>query len=460
MKYKNQKHILPISVIGLMIIIFFSCAKTDIQFGQQFIDNNYGQIIQTDTITPVVSTVYIDSFATNNLNTALVGVTNDTAIGTTTYSSYFQLGVPTYNSTSTAYDNAIYDSLTLFVKLKTGGVWSGDTTKPLTLNVYRLTQNIIAPNYGSSLYNTDAFTYDPTPLGSYTIPKYYPNLMDSTNDTLSIRLSDALGMDLLNKLQNDSLPIQSSNAFIYFFNGLKIAAASNSNLAIALSDSVQMRLYFKTPASPQDTEKYIIFPIYQNNLQFNSVSVQRKGALSDANINSINYQIPSSQTNNSAYLQPMANTVIKLNFPTVYSLLLRQSYIKIVKATLYVRPVNGSYNPQTVWQLPPTLYLYQTDLHNGFGSSLSSGSSGAAQGGNLQYDVVSGNSELGTYYSYDLTSYLQGMAANPGALATGVGLLLSPPTSSIYTTYNRLIIGDGSNANAKMDLQIQYISVQ
>jgi hypothetical protein len=156
----------------------------------------------------------------------------------------------------------------------------------------------------------------------------------------------------------------------------------------------------------------------------------------------------------------MANAVVKLNFPTIYSLLLRKSYIQIVKATLYIRPLNGSYNPQTVWQLPPALYLYQTDLHNGFGSALT-GSGSATQNGNLQYNVVTGDPQLlGTYYTYDLTAYLQSLINSPGAVAQDIGLLLAPQTSSMYSTYNRLILGDGNNANGKMVLQIQYISVQ
>ncbi|ANI89678.1 hypothetical protein A9P82_10490 [Arachidicoccus ginsenosidimutans] len=454
MKYKNLKIIYPIFVIGLMIITFSSCYQKDIQFGTEFADDQYTQVIQTDTITPLVSTVYIDSFVTSGSGTAIVGRTNDPAFGVLTSSAYFQLGAPTYSATSTEYQNATYDSLTVYIKLK-HNIWYGDTTQPLTLNIYRLNENIIAPNGGTALYNTNSFTTESSPLASYSFT-IQPNNLDSTDDTLSVRLPDAMGRDLFNRLQTGDYAIQSSDQFITFFNGLKISAASGSNLSLGISDSVAMRLYYKTPGAVEDVEKYAAFGLYNSSLQFNQISVQRAGALASANFDADNRDISSTATDSSAFLQPMANAVVKLTFPTLNNLLLHQGYIKIVKATLYVHPVTGTY--EGIFGLPASLILSQTDLYNGFGSSLTL--SGATQTGSLQYDVVNSTDQLGTYYTYDLTSYLQTLIATPSASVLSEGLLLSPATSSMFTSFNRMIMGDGKNSNAKLDLRIQYISVK
>jgi hypothetical protein len=46
-------------------LVFFACKKVDIQFGDQFLDNGYTQVIKVDSFAVDVSTVYVDSFITS-----------------------------------------------------------------------------------------------------------------------------------------------------------------------------------------------------------------------------------------------------------------------------------------------------------------------------------------------------------------------------------------------------------
>lgn len=62
---------------SLIYILFFSCKKTDIDFGSQFLDKDYTEIIKTDTFSVEASTIYIDSFVTSGSSNTLIGGYSD-----------------------------------------------------------------------------------------------------------------------------------------------------------------------------------------------------------------------------------------------------------------------------------------------------------------------------------------------------------------------------------------------
>lgn len=454
MKHKIQSHIfLFILIIGLIATTFVSCEKKAIQFGSQFVDNDYTQITETDTVTPVVSTVYIDSFVTSNSGIGLIGNTIDPAFGTLLSSAYFQIGVPAYSATSTQYNDAVYDSISLYVKLSKG-LWYGDTTKPVKINIYQLNEEINIPENKSSLYNTNSFSTNSTPLASYSFT-LRPNILDSSNDTLMIRLPDELGHDLFSKLQNGDASIQSNDQFVNYFKGLKISADAGSNLSFAISDSIQMKVFYRVPGVPVYLDTFAVFPLYNSQYQFNNIAINRTGALQQADFGSVHYNIGTSQTGNTAFLNPLAGAMIRMTFPTISSVL-QENFIKIISAKLQIFPTPGTY--EDTYDLPPNLYLVPTDKNNSLGGSpLSSGTS--AQTGFLQYSYNNPNNPY-PYYIYDVTAYLQSYAASPTSANEENGLLLIPATSSMFSSYNRMIMNDGRTDKASMKLIIDYISIK
>ncbi|HEY0297947.1 MAG TPA: DUF4270 family protein [Arachidicoccus sp.] len=455
MKYKKQTHIYLFVLIGLMAASFISCEKKAIQFGSQFVDNPYTQIIEEDTITPIVSTVYIDSFATSNTGVGIIGHTIDPKFGTLTSSTFLQLGAPPFTAGSTQYDNSDYDSITLVVKLNKGS-WYGDTTKPIKLNVYQLTDNITFPAIGTTFYNTDNVAAQTTPMASFSFT-LWPNTLDSTSDTLSIRLPDELGRDLFAKLQSNDINIQSNDNFTYYFKGLKIAADPSSNMSLTINDSVEMRLYYSLPGFPQASETHVTFGLYNGQYQFNNVAVARTGSLTPSNFNSDNNEIISTAIDSTAFLQPLANAMIKLTFPTL-QYLQQPAFVRVAKATLYIKPVPGTF--EDIFAMPQSLTLTETDMHNGLGGSpLVAPGVGTAQTGSLAASFLD-PAQTGPYYTYDLTAEVQSILADPSANINKRGLLLVPSLSSMFTTFNRLLIGDGKNTKARMQLVIDYISVK
>ena len=94
----------------------------------------------------------------------------------------------------------------------------------------------------NSLYNTSEFNYFAEPLGSLTF-KPRPN----THDTLSIRLSDELGEELLQLFLDKDERILYLDNWLAYFKGLTIQSGTASNAIVGFSTSVNtpaMRLYY------------------------------------------------------------------------------------------------------------------------------------------------------------------------------------------------------------------------
>jgi hypothetical protein len=63
-----------------------------------------------------------------------------------------------------------------------------------------------------------------------------------------------------------------------------------------------------------------------------------------------------------------------------------------------------------------------------------------------------------TYYTYDVTSYMNEVIATDGF--TQNGLLVLPPSPDAETTLNKVVIANQNNPEQKMQLQIYYVTVQ
>jgi hypothetical protein len=102
------------------------------------------------------------------------------------------------------------------------------------------------------------------------------------------------------------------------------------------------------------------------------------------------------------------------------------------------------------------LAAYATDVNNNLGSTLGLlGTTGTeAQYGNLTTDWLYGED---TYYTYDVTGYLQAQLEVSGDNTNG--LLFLPPSPAYNTTFNRVVFGNRQNSKA-IKLKVYYISVQ
>ena len=434
-------YLISLTFFSLILSLTIGCQKTAIQYGQQYIDNGITNIILVDSISPVVSTIYKDSVPTSQSGALQVGSYTDAFFGKTTANSYLQLTIPTLTDLR---DNAQYDSLVLLMKCN--GAYYGDTTLPVSISVNQLTQEIKFTENQTSFYNINSWPANSSSLGTRTL-----QLRPLTGDSANIRLSDAKGLELYNMIKTKDPILKDNILFTDYLKGLKISSTSNNNI-FGFKDSVIMRLYYHQTDITRDS-KYFDFAFFNKPLQFNQITADRSGTPLAA-LNTQNNEIFSTSTGNVGYLQPATGLYLKISFPTIRKLLERSDFVKIIRADLVVKPVINSYNGY--FPLPPVLNGAETDGANEPGVSLTSVANGAAslETGNLAIDDVYGTN---TNYTYDVTGYLQQEINN--AAINKDGILFLPPSTTRFSTLDRLVIGDFQNVKSKIQLNVYYISV-
>ena len=216
----------------LLSASWFSCKKVDIKFGDQFLDNDYTQIIKVDTFNADLTTIQVDSFVSSSTGVSLLGGYQDPYFGKITTQCFSEMQPPL---SSDVFAGTIFDSLCLI--MVPNRTFYGDSSQPVTLNVHRVKQIITGYDENPNIiYNTRQFPVDPTPLGTKTV--YVRPLR---RDSIKIRLSDALGRELLQKLKDpNDVDLKTTDAFIKYFNGIRVSASSNPLFAFGCKDSLVM----------------------------------------------------------------------------------------------------------------------------------------------------------------------------------------------------------------------------
>jgi hypothetical protein len=435
----------------LFSFVLFSCKKVDIQFGDQYLDNGYTQVIKVDSFAVDLSTVYVDSFITSGKGAAVIGGYTDPVFGRINAASYFEVIPPTYADPYVAdsFKAAKFDSIALI--LKPDRSYFGDTTKPLTITIHQLAEPIVFyDNSLSNIYNTQSFQVTFNPLASKNI-----SVRPNAGESIVIRMDDNLGKALLKKYQDpNDVDIKSNDAFLQYLYGFRLTAGNNSSVLFGCSDSAIVRLYYKKQGLYLEN-KTLDLTLAKKAHQFNNITVDRSaGVLKNL---STAKEINSRLTNNTAYTLYAAGAMAKIRFPTIRDILKLPNYAKILKASLIIRPLRGTYGA-TSYTLPPQLRLSSTDLSNGIGYDLtytnSDGTTGL-QNGDLVVDNLYGEN---TNYAYDLTRYIR--AALQDATGNANGLLLIPFSPAMETQFGRLVMGDRNNTEGKMELLIVYAAVQ
>lgn len=441
------------SLVALAIIFvgfgIQSCTKADINFGSQWVDNNYTKTNMLDTFTPVITTIYQDSFPSNGTGSGLIGVYTDPAFGVVHASTYVRLQPPAITQAIVdSLAGAVYDSAVVFLKLRHNDY--GDTTQTVRLNVHQLNRQINYLDNTTNLYNTTSFPVNAQPIGTGTFtlnPNNPPN-----GDTAVIRLNDAVGQDLFNKMRSFNPYFQDPTDFLTYFNGIKISASApnNNGFVFNVQDSISIRIYYNINGVGQRLRQYTDFKMNSSAYQFNSISIDRTGTpLGNAGISSTTRSIPSTATGNLAFLQQITGTAIKVTFPSVEDIKNAPSYLRLVKANLIVQPQFNSFLPY--FSVPPALYLSPTANYS---------NTYAEQNGIPAAAILDPVSRQYSY-TFDITNYINGTELTTVDLF-GRGLIMYVPGATYKTRMGRLIIGDGTlqQKNGGAKLQLYYISVQ
>lgn len=414
-------------ILIVFVIVILSCTRNKIEFGTTP-ENNYTNLIFVDTVGVSLSTILIDSFATSNATSFLLGKYADPRFGTITARDFFQMTIPV--STPTIPEHAVYDSLTFI--FHPNDYYYGDTTVLQMFSVYELAETMTF-SYNNSFYNTSNVPVKPTPLGIKTT-----RIRPVLDDSVEIRLNDTKGAELFAKLKNQAAEVLSEESFLNYFHGISLTTG-NDNAAIyginGEASNMQMRVYYHT-TSPQPEKRVINFSSLANSYSFNQIIPDRTGTpLISSGGNNLT-EIPSSQTNNVSLLQPGTGVHLKMTFPSLHSILSSDKIVKLIKAELYVRPANQTFD-KNKYKLPSPLYLSKTDASNATTDVVADSTGTGILYANPITDDLYGENN---YYRFNITPYINELLTNTGTEDNGFYLVHNASASSMNV--NRMVVNN------------------
>ena len=408
-------------------IIIESCNTQDEDFyiGKDFIDPQT-HAIMSDTFTVNMSTVILDSFPTSGKGVALCGSYKDSLFGKVSSTGYFEVGLPELNLT----DGDYYDSTVLI--LIHSGYSYGDTTKYQKLNIYPL-REIISADEDGNCYNNQTTGIAETPIGKLNyIPR--PRGVDS----IFIKINDDFGLDLWQKVIDNSEIFTSTETFTAYLPGLAIVPDENLSSSIigykASSAEILLRIYSHRYAE-YTTIINTDFLLTNTNLQYNKIIPDFSGTPLQL-IKSQKEDLSGFITGNHSYLQGGTGLFTKISFPHLENFLLMGN-ARLLRAEIIIKPDNLSY---LGFRLPEKLALLTLDKYNRIQSAFYNSSG----------DLVTANFVLDSlyhedsYYAFDITSYLMQEFAD-SYVDKDKNLAISLHPDNLYTTFERLMVEQGTS---------------
>lgn len=435
-----------------LILMFFgflmiSC-DSDTDAGEFVVGADYlaikNKVISIDTVTIDVSTIKLDSLITSSESRILVGNYDDPLFGKVKSDSYFQVSTTSFNlynvTSDTETTGYVFDSIAMI--LRYDDYYYADTTKVQTLNIRRVIQKF-KPNTGDvSFYNNSALGYGSSILGTIS---YKPKPIG--RDSINIKLDNEFGLELFNKFNNNE--ITSYDEFTDYLKGFVVSSTSNvSGSVIGFNLSSVLRLYYSKGKGDAEDSYTMDFTISDVGKQFNAVSSDRTGTLIQ-NLPLAKMNLSSSLTGNKGFIQSGTGIVCRVDFPHVKHLKFLSEKGAIVDARLILKPAKNSYSK--MFPLPEQLNVYVVDKLNRIKTSLTD-----ASGENLVATLTNDNDEFDESVGYQLSlgSFLQKEMTKDSDSKSGLIFTL-PILSKVV---DRVILGDQSNKESEMKLQIYYIS--
>jgi hypothetical protein len=447
----------------LAMIFMFGCQKQPVlTFGSSYLpDNTSANIVRVDTTTVLVSTVYTDSTRTANSGYLQIGNLNDPYFGKISSRSFLQVAPPSSLPTISPYEANNFDSIKLIMLFKKGNPYYGDTTLTQTYQVNQVDTAYQLPAFSNGFWSNYSFSVDPNVLGTGSA-RIFPNIPYTSQgfaDTVKIDLPKPFGQRLYDMIYNNRDSITNTAKFLNWFNGLCISSTSQGAI-YGFRDSAIMRLYYHT-AAVYPTISFIDFGITNKSYQFNNITTDFTGTPL-AKIQPRPGQpatiVPPAYISDSlgraGYLSSMLGLEVKLTFPYLNSIALRNDFLSVLRAELTVQPVQGTFN--TAWFVPPQIAIAQTDYRNGPTFSIP-GPTGA-QYGNLFPNY---QNPLNMIYSYDISQFIKTQITNTSNVAAQNGVILYiPPGSTGLNSFVRTTIADRTYpVNQRATLSVYYISL-
>lgn len=459
-----------LSLLIFILSVFFSSCNSD-DFEVKEVGSNllptHTEVQLIDTFTVKASSFIMDSVATSNAATMLVGQYNDSFFGKVKSVGYSQLRLSN-DFILEAKNKPVFDSI-VFISYY-NQYYYGDTTKIQTINFHRVSEKMKTQE-NDTLYNINSFKYDKTPMGSISFkaePKKTISSKSSTSASfqktpldIRIKLNDKFGEHLIELAKQHSDTLQDNKKWEKLMPGFCLVPNSDDNAAIiglqtvSQSDTLmKVRLYYhETSGSNPNTTQTYDFKLGVIKHIFNNIESDRTGTAIE-NLKTQKEDIPSNLTNQATYIEGGLGIKTKLEIPYLRNLFQLGITGSLLRAELLMFPKDKSYNKE-LFPLPKTFILSRCDRRNRVIEILRNPSNTKAP--LLATLVEDKQYEEDYYYSFDITAYVNSVLANiyTDDVQSLIIDLLSPNDVS---SVNRIVFGDNrKNSNLKFKIKATYV---
>jgi hypothetical protein len=420
--------------------VLFSCKK-DGALVPDF-DKNGNSIIFTDTFSLESTLVREDSLRTDLAIYHLLGLYNDPFFGTKSSSIYTQLTL-----TGSNVDFGVSPTLdSVVLTLKYQGLY-GDTTTPMSVDVYELTTELSS---STDYYSNSYIAHDVTPLASKT---FVPNATDSVSiafDTivreahLRINLGSTFGNKIIAGDINGTNDLVDNTTFQQYIKGLYITTSDSVTSTSLLPGDGSIAYFDMNSAISTVTVYYNDTSNYE--FTINSGTVKYSRFAHDYTGTDIDKHLTNNPLRDTtvSYISTMAGVKTKLIIPNIKDII-KDGNVVINKAELEI-PIEigseGSFD-----EALPTIAVVGID-ESGNSVFIPDFFEGLSYyGGSL--DVPTNT------YTFNVTQYLHQLVYDT---PVDYGMYLISSGSSI--TANRSVIGSWHNNSSKIKLNITYSKLQ
>jgi hypothetical protein len=413
-------------------ITLFACKDPSITGAGLVTDLDKQRAIYTDTLTVVTSTIREDSLRTDRINSTpvfLSGKLDDPTFGKTYGGIFAQLRLPTNNVNLPG--SLVLDSVVL--TLPYVGHY-GDTTSPMSMIVYQVTEDMdpTVPYYSDKLFAT-------APIEIGRKDNFLPHTTDSVSvkggklaPHMRIRLQDNFGDNLL---QLSGTPTFANNTvFLDYLKGIYLTpdtnAASNVMTYLDLGSRLaKLTLYY-------DDSLTFDLPINSSSAKSNYFQHNYSGSVATSNINST--------TDSIGYVQSMAGLKMKIDVPYFKDL----GKIAINKAELLYTVKHSTTGVDTLYSLPLQMYTLRSD-ENGLNDFIIDLFEGIGHYGGGKAVTTAANGSAATRYKFNLSLHYQLIA--DGVIEDHGLYLITFPSSQVG---DRVMIGGGNHPDPEMRMKL------
>lgn len=421
-----------------ILFSLFSCLDDASVVGGKWVESSFRNV-QTDSCTVSLSTVLTDSLATSGDTICQIGYRKDELWGTIAASFYAEYDLPSFSLSENI--EYLFDSIT--VRLYPSGNYLGDTLAYQRINMHFLKENVELNN--NYLYNTSITAYDEEPIFSFS---FKPTPGQRTKE-VQFQLPKEWGQEWFDLMLNDARQMESQNFFRDYFKGIAFIPDTENDACISgfqVNDSSLCITLHYHELTAVATEKKLVFTP-NSSLRYNKVVYDRTDTPISDMQSGDDPPFPTSQSNHQAYLQGMTGMYVNIDFPYLNNLCSKGELVTIESATLLLYPVKGTYDG--MYPLPQSLVLYTANEDNVTQSVITDLTGSSVQNGNLVVDEMAYEE---TYYSFDLTSFLQTNLGTTGYNRQRLQLFLSD--NLFYTTLQGVIFGDGEHTANKKNTKL------